>query len=84
MIIIGSLSNNAARATATKMSLILKGVFHASNFIGLIIPSCSVHQMLPIFSGVVKDCIEVQEKKNKVIVVCSCSPQNVKLGIFTS
>ena len=34
------------------MSFILKGVFHASNFIGLI-PSCSVHQMLPIFSGVI-------------------------------
>ena len=34
------------------MSFILKGVFHASNFIGLI-PSCSVHQMLPIFSGAI-------------------------------
>ena len=34
------------------MSFILEGVFHASNFIGLI-PSCSVHQMLPIFSGVI-------------------------------
>ena len=34
------------------MSFILKGLFHASNFIRLI-PSCSVHQMLPIFSGVI-------------------------------
>ena len=51
--------------------------------IGLI-PSCSIHQMLPIFSGVVKDCIKVQEKKNKVVILCSRSPQNVKLGIFVS
>ena len=37
----------------------LKSVFHASDFIGLI-PSHSIHQMSPIFSRVVKDCIKVQ------------------------
>ena len=31
---------------------------------------------------ILKDCIKVQEKKKKVIVLCSCPPQNVKLGIF--
>ena len=35
-------------------------------------------------SWILKDCTEVQEKKNKVIVLCSRSPHNVKLGIFTS
>ena len=34
------------------MSLILKGVFDASDFIWLI-PSRSIHQMLPFFSGVI-------------------------------
>ena len=29
-----------------------------------------------------KDCIKVEEKKNKVVVLCSRSPQNVKLRIF--
>ena len=29
-----------------------------------------------------KDCIEVQEKKKKVIILCSHPPQNVKLVIF--
>ena len=27
-----------------------------------------------------KDCIKVQEKKKKVVVLCSCPRQNVKLG----
>ena len=31
---------------------------------------------------ILKDCINVQEKKKKVVVLCSCSPQNMKLGIF--
>ena len=34
--------------------------------------------------GILKDCIEVQEKIKKVVVLSSCPPQNVKLGIFTS
>ena len=29
-----------------------------------------------------KDCIEVQEKKKNVIILCSRPPQNVKLVIF--
>ena len=31
-----------------------------------------------------KDCIKVQEKNKKVVVLCSCPLQNVKLGIFKS
>ena len=31
---------------------------------------------------ILKDCIKVQEKKKKVIVLCSRPSQNVKLGIF--
>ena len=29
-----------------------------------------------------KDCIKVEEKKKKVIILCSLLPQNVKLVIF--
>ena len=36
------------------------------------------------WSWILKDCIEVQLKKSKVVVLCSRPPQNVKLGIFTS
>ena len=35
------------------------------------------------WSFILKDSIEVQEKKNKV-VLCSRTPENVKLGCFTS
>ena len=34
------------------------------------------------FSLILKDCVKVQEKKKKVVVVCSRPPQNVKLGTF--
>ena len=34
--------------------------------------------------GSITDSLEVQEKKNKVPVLCSRLPQNVKLGIFTT
>ena len=42
--------------------------------------------MLAIFfwSLILKDFIEVQEKKKKVVVLCSGPPQNKKLGIFMS
>ena len=46
----------------------------------------SIRQMLAnvFWVFIVKDCIEVQEKKKKVVVLCSRSPQNVDLGrIFT-
>ena len=40
--------------------------------------------MLAIFfwSLILKYFIEVQEKKKKVVVLCSGPPQNVKLGTF--
>ena len=31
---------------------------------------------------ILKDCIKVQEKKKKVIVLCSRPQQNMKLGTF--
>ena len=53
-----------------------------SRFFHLVI---KIRQMLAIFSGVqLKDCIEIQGKKNKAVVLCSSSPQKVNLGIFTS
>ena len=35
------------------------------------------------FSLILKDCVKVQEKKKKVVVVGSRPQQNVKLGTFT-
>ena len=51
-----------------------------------LIPTRSIRQMLAIFFWIwiLKNFIKVQEKKTKVVVVCSRPPQNVKLGIFTS
>ena len=51
-----------------------------------LIPSRSIRQMLAIFVWIwiLKIFIKVQEKKTKVVVVCSRPPQNVKFGIFTS
>lgn len=35
-------------------------------------------------SSILKNCIKIQGKENlKVVVLCSCFPQNLKLGIFT-
>ena len=52
----------------------------ASNFIAL--NSSNVGNFLWIL--ILKDSIKVQEKKKKVVVLCSLHPQNMKLGIFTS
>ena len=35
------------------------------------------------WSWILKDCIKGQEKKKKVVVLCSCPRQKVKLGTFT-
>ena len=71
-------------ATTTKTSLKM-GIWASSNIIALI-PSRSIRQMLPIFfwSWILKDYMEVQEKKSKVVVLCSRFTENVKLGISTS
>lgn len=47
-----------------------------------LIPSPTVRQFF--VERIVKDCIEVQEKKKKVVLFCSNLPQNVTSGIFTS
>ena len=66
---------------ATKTS-IKKWIRAASNFIALI-SSRLIRQMLAtFFRGILKDCIKVQEKKKKVIVLCSRPQQNMKLGTF--
>ena len=57
-------------------------MFHL--FLIALIPSHSIRQILTIFffSWRLKDCIKVQEKNKKVVVLCSRPTQNVKLGIF--
>ena len=47
----------------------LKDVFHTSNFIGLI-PSRSIHQMLPVFSGVI--CCERLYQSSRKEKQCRC------------
>ena len=75
-------SGSITTATATKTSL-KEWSRAASNLIALI-PTPSIRQMLAIFfwSLILKYFIEVQEKKKKVVVLCSGPPQNVKLGTF--
>ena len=66
-----------ATATVTKTSQVT-WILAASHSITLI-PSRSIRQMLVTFfwSSILKDCIEVQEKKKKVVVLCSRPSQNV-------
>ena len=54
------------------------------NFIALSL-SRLIRQTPPFFfcSWILKDCIKVQGKKRKVVVLCSRPPYNVKFGIFT-
>jgi len=47
----------------------------------LVKPACAVRDEDSRY-GIVKDCIKVQEKKKKVVVLGSRPPKNVKLGIF--
>ena len=57
----------------------------ASNFI-VLISSRLIHQMLPFclfWILILKNCIKVQEKKKKVVVLCSRTRRDVKIGIFT-
>ena len=80
---IGSLSNNDA--TVSKMSL-KKWSRTASNFIPLFdfITFNSSNLGSFCWSWILKDYIEVQRKKKKVVALCSRPLQNVKLGSFTS
>ena len=65
------------RATATKTSLKKWSPAYSISF-----NSSNVGNYF--WSWILKDCIEVQEKKTKVVALYSRPPQNVKLGIFTS
>ena len=67
-------------ATATKTTL-EKWNSAAANFFGaysILFNSSNVGNFS--WSWILKDCIEVQEKKKEVVVLCSLPPQNVKLG----
>ena len=71
-------------ATASNTSF-KKWIRTVSNFIELI-PSRSIRPILAIFfwSWILKDFIEVQEKKKEVTLLCSRPTQNVKLEFFSS
>ena len=76
-------ATTTGRATKTALK---KWIHAASNFI-VLIPFRLIRQMLEnVFGGVriLKDCMKVQEKKKKVVVLCSSPQQNMKLGTFTS
>ena len=79
----GARSENREIKYGYEISL-TKWIRAASNFI-VPIPPRSVRQMLANFFGVeFWDCIKVQEKNKKVVVLCFRPPQIVKLGTFTS
>ena len=83
-LLLGSLSKDDVRRRLRKRHLksevallqTLSRLLHLAQFV----------QMLEYFFLELnsEDCIEVQEKKKKVVVLCSRPPQNVKVGIFTS
>ena len=81
--ILGSLSRNDGDGYENVSLKVKSRCF--KNVIALI-PSRSIRQMLAIFVWIwiLKIFIKVQEKKTKVVVVCSRPPQNVKFGILTS
>ena len=75
-----------SKATATKTSL-KKWSRAASNLIALIL-SPLMRQMLAIFCQELNSkrlyrLYRSSRKEKKVVVMCSCPPQNGKLGIFT-
>ena len=45
---------------------------------------CSSNVGKFFWSWILENCIEVQEKEKKSVVLGTRNPQNVKLGIFTS
>ena len=56
----------------------------ASNFIRLFNLVQFVKSWQFFMDLILKDCIEVQEKKKIVVVLCPCSPNYLELCIFTS
>ena len=75
--ILGSLSNNdgdgckKVKSRCFKLYCAYSILFSLSNFSNF------------FWSWILKDCIEVQEKKHKVVVLCLRSSQNVKLLRFS-
>ena len=68
--------------TAAKTSL-KKRICAASNFI-VLIPSILILQMLATFFELnSKGLYQISRQEKKVVVLCSCPRQNVKLGSFT-
>ena len=68
--------------TAAKTSL-KKCICAASNFI-VLIPSILILQMLATFFELnSKGLYQISRQEKKVVVLCSCPQQNVKLGSFT-
>ena len=79
-----AVANNDMMATKTSLK---KWICASASNLTALIPSRSIRQMLATVSSwswILKDCIKVQEKKKKVVVLCSCPPQKMKLGSFTS
>ena len=79
---LGSLSNNNGDGyenITLKVKLRSTKLYHANS---ILFNSSNVDNFL--LSWILKDSIVVQEKKKKVMVLCSRPPQNVKIGIFTS
>ena len=79
---LGSLSNNYGDGYEKDTLKVKSRCFKLYRVYSISFSSSNVGNCF--WSRILKDCNEVQEKKNKVVVLRSRSPQNVKLGIFTT
>ena len=77
-----SLSNNNGDGYKNVTLKVKLRCFKFYRAYSILFSSSSVDNFL--WSWILKDCIEVQEKKKKVVVLHSRPPQNVIIGIFMS
>ena len=81
LLVWGSLSTNDGDGYENVTYEVISGCFKLNGAYSISFNSSNVDKFF--WSLILKDGIEFQEKKCKVVVLCSCSLQSVKLGIFT-
>jgi len=79
---LGSLSNNNGNGYENVTLNVKSLYFNLYRAYSILFSSSNVDNFF--WSWILKDCMEVQEKKKKVMVLHTPPPQNVKIGIFMS
>ena len=79
--LIGSLRNNGGDGYKNVTFKVKSRCFKLYRAYSISFISSNVGKIF--WSWILIDCIKVQEKKKKVVVLCSRPPKNVKLGTFT-